>query len=206
MSSRLPSASKSTSPFGRPPPTPPSPGGLGGLASRFGSRVSGAVLPAVDELVCFDLSLLPPDQSVLDLGSGETALDDLLTRIEADKAFEQELKDRLDEAWTSYHLRGALLVYVWREDVRDCLATRLSATKRPMDYLRATDPLLTLNVLARARTSLLLAAAPLALERPFLERVLACDDPRLLALARSSGVTVEKLDNESEEIEIEESE
>ncbi len=43
---------------------------------------------------------------------------------------------------------------------------------------------LVLNVLARTRSQLLLASAPLALERAFLERELASDDPRLIALAR----------------------
>jgi hypothetical protein len=206
MSSRLPQPPKPSSPFASRPP-PAASGGLSGLASRFGSKVNGAVLPAVDEVVCFDFAALTPSAlEALDIQPPTAALENVLKAIEGDKAFEQRLKDRLDEAWTGYHLRGAMLVYLWRDDVRDCLATRLSAVKKPLTYLRATDPLLTLNVLARARTSLLLATAPLALERPFLERALACDDPRLIALARSSGVTIEKLSDEPEEVEIEDSE
>jgi hypothetical protein len=44
-----------------------------------------------------------------------------------------------------------------------------------------------LNVLARARSQILLATSPPDLERPFLERDLAADDPRLIALACSTA-------------------
>ena len=57
---------------------------------------------------------------------------------------------------------------------------------------RATDVRLVLNVLARTRGQVLMAGATLRLEEPFLERYLATDDPRIVALARSSGVRKER--------------
>ncbi len=83
-------------------------------------------------------------------------------------------EERLEAAWDGYGLRGACHVYAWRDDI----------TSRPVSV---RDPLLVLNVLGRTRAQVLLATAPLALEPDFLERELASDDPRLVALARGQS-------------------
>ncbi|MBW2397113.1 MAG: hypothetical protein JRG95_22925 [Deltaproteobacteria bacterium] len=54
--------------------------------------------------------------------------------------------------------------------------------------LEATDEAFVVNVLARTRSGLLLGDAPLSLERGYLTRELATDDPRLVELARQTGV------------------
>lgn len=75
--------------------------------------------------------------------------------------------DELEEAWSRLGLRGAALVYE-------------PAPDSPMRRARvATDPLLVVNVLARARGGLLLPGTPPALDEAHLGRVLATDDPRL---------------------------
>ena len=205
----LPGSGKS-SPFSPPRTSAPQSSGSGGLSGRFGAKVNWTLVPALDEIVCFDVSALDAQGlQALDITPASTTdtdpLVDILSVIEKDSAAAEKLKAQLDESWDSYQLHGALLVYLWREDLREGMAARLNALKRPAIYMRASDPLLILNVLVRARTSLLLANAPLALERTFLERVVASDDPRLIALVRSSGFTEERLTPEeldfSEELE-----
>ena len=51
----------------------------------------------------------------------------------------------------------------------------------------ATDRLLVVNVLARARAAVLLAGAPAVLDPEYLGRDLASDDPRLVALVKATG-------------------
>jgi hypothetical protein len=196
-------STKPTLPGSKPSPFPPprtqtsQQGGLSGLSSRFGAKVNWSIVPAVDEIVCFDLSILSADVlRSLDINLRTNPVADVLSALEADPVFEQAFKDRLDESWDGYKLIGATLVYVWREDLREGMAARLNALKLPPVYLRATDPQVVLNLLARARSSLLLANAPLALERSFLERVLASDDLRLIQLVRATGFTEERLSPE----------
>ena len=88
-------------------------------------------------------------------------------------AFEAEL----DAAWAGYGLSGAVLVFPWH-------ARHAVVYERPVD---ATDRLLVANVLARARSAVLLGRAPVILDREYLRRDLASDDPRLVALAEASG-------------------
>jgi hypothetical protein len=83
----------------------------------------------------------------------------------------------LDAAWAAYGLTGAALVFPW-------------SARHPVVYeraLSATDRVLVLNVLARARAAVLLGGAPAVLDPEYLGRDLACDDPRLVALVEATG-------------------
>ena len=183
---------QSTPPFRSSSPTPSSQ--LGSLGTRFGSRAVWEILPLNDTLVCFDLPAVADAllaQHHLPSPENVEPSDAFLTALEAQKALADVLKTALDDEWETYHLRGAVLVYAWREDIRQAVSARLTAIKAPGTYIRSLDPLLVINVLARARTSLLLANAPLALERPFLSRAILSDDQRLVNLARSKPFSEE---------------
>jgi hypothetical protein len=153
------------------------------------------MMPLTDKMVCFDLNA--PGQLMNDLlglpSDEEITIERIIQTLDADKSLVEKLKTQLDAVWESYDLHGALMVYTWRDDLKQSLNQRLIAIKQPPIYLRALDPLLILNVLARSRTSLLLASAPLALERPFLSRALGTDDPRLLELVKLTGYVEEAL-------------
>jgi hypothetical protein len=75
------------------------------------------------------------------------------------------LAKRLDQAWALLALRGAVLLY----------ASGSGSFRVPA----CRDPLLVLNVLARARGDLLLPDAPLVLQPRALNRRVVTDDPRL---------------------------
>ena len=109
----------------------------------------------------------------------------LISALEKDKSLTESLKAQLHEYWDQIQLTGAVHVYDWREEVKESAVRRLNAVKAPPNYVRASDPLLVLNVLARARSYLLISSAALALDRPFLERVVMTDDPRLLSFGKS---------------------
>ena len=199
-------STSSTPPFRSGPSTPPSQ--LGALGTRFGSRAVWEILPLNDTLVCFDLpavaDALLTQHEVPGQENAEPS-DIFLTALESGKPLAEALKTELDDDWETYHLHGAILVYAWREDIRQAVSARLTAVKAPGTYVRSLDPLLVLNVLARARTTLLLANAPLALERPFLSRAILSDDPRLVRLARSKPFSEEPFtEQESDEHEDEE--
>jgi len=78
------------------------------------------------------------------------------------------LAERLDAAWEPLALRGAVLLY--------------AGISTPCLIVRCRDPLLVLNVLARARGNVLLPDAPLVLQPRSLDRCVVTDDPRLTAL------------------------
>lgn len=83
----------------------------------------------------------------------------------------------LDAAWAGYGLSGAVLVFPW-------------SARHAVVYdraLTASDWVLVLNVLARARAAVLLAGAPAVLDPEYLGRDLASDDPRLVALVEATG-------------------
>ena len=65
---------------------------------------------------------------------------------------------------------------------------KLSRAAAPAQRFAATDRALIINVLARARSCLLLPDVPLELGNAFIARTLWSDDPRLVALARQTGV------------------
>ena len=104
-----------------------------------------------------------------------------------------------------YTLKGAMLVYPWEEERKQVILAHARTNNTRAVCLRAIDPLLVLNVLARARTNLLQPRAPLALEASYLERALITDDSRLLKLAQLTGYIEEvipeeaKLDEDAEE-------
>ena len=83
----------------------------------------------------------------------------------------------LDAAWSGYGLTGAALVFPWS-------ARHAAVYDRAFT---ATDRVLVLNVLARARAAVLLAGAPAVLDAEYLGRDLASDDPRLVALVEATG-------------------
>lgn len=164
------------------------------------------ILSMTDTLVAFDLPAIA-DALVTEfnLPSDAPPVETFLALVEKDKPFADTLRQRLDEAWEAYQLRGAFLVFNWRDEIKQAVNARLAAVKEPAVYTRARDPLFVLNVLGRARTSLLLAAAPVALDRPFLMRSLACDDARIHKLAHARASSVEFLvEQNHEDIEEEE--
>jgi hypothetical protein len=83
----------------------------------------------------------------------------------------------LDAAWAGYGLAGAVLVFPWH--ARHAVVYQRALT--------ATDRVLVLNVLARARAAVLLGGAPAVLDPEYLGRDLASDDPRLVALVKATG-------------------
>ncbi|MBE0690910.1 MAG: hypothetical protein IH587_12400 [Anaerolineae bacterium] len=109
--------------------------------------------------------------------------------LEGNAEAEEALQATLDTAWGEDPFVGAALVYSWRPEVKTALVARFQTIEQPPVIWRATDPLLVLNVLSRARTHVLLGNAPPALERGFLDRILYTDDPRIVALAQASGAT-----------------
>ena len=162
--------------------------GLNSFNARYGAKANESFVPLVDEIVCFDLAAIQwENQRLLKIVGASRPVTGMLKSIEADQATAAAFRQELDQRWAAYRLRGAALVFDWREDLRAGMALRLNAIQRAPIYLKATDPLLVVNVLARARGALLLANAPLALERSFVDRVLASTDLRLIEYARAYG-------------------
>jgi hypothetical protein len=58
---------------------------------------------------------------------------------------------------------------------------------QPAPCFRAVDITFVLNILARARSNVLVGNTPLALEAGFLDQTFICDDPRIVNLARATG-------------------
>jgi len=81
-----------------------------------------------------------------------------------------DLVKRLERFWEDLDLVGASMIFPWREELgaHPCLEAR--------------NPLLVLNVLARTRSTLLMARSPLDLGVECLERTLVSTDPALVAL------------------------
>ncbi|GAB4524931.1 MAG: hypothetical protein OHK0046_40140 [Anaerolineae bacterium] len=119
-----------------------------------------------------------------------------------------ELELLLNTAWDTYNLVGATLVYNWAvkpwegiaqptpmpfdndqqyQDDDDNQKKTETPQTPPFRVVRAIDLQLVLNVLARARTQLLLATAPLVFSQQYLNRALVTDDPRLVALVLATG-------------------
>ncbi len=161
------------------------------LNSRFGtSNVTCDIAPLGSAIVRFDLNGLgAPLRRLLGIKGEGADREAVIQTIEGDENLKNELTAKLDAAWRDYDLCGAMLVYPWQESLRQAVATRIMdvAPGSTLVYLRALDPILVLNVLARARSQILLATSPPDLERPFLERDLAADDPRLIDLACSTA-------------------
>ncbi len=123
------------------------------------------------------------------------------------------LESMLEENWIQYELMGAVLVYPWNANIWKSIARPVpmpvladlelddspnqaqnQTEQEPrIKCLRALDLSLVLNVLARARTQILLSSSPLILNRQLLMRSLVSDDPRLIDLARATGFIEEPL-------------
>lgn len=163
------------------------------LNSRFGaSSVSCDIAPLAGTLVRFDLKGLGASLCrLLGIKGSDEEHEAAIQMIEADENLRASLAEKLDAAWQTYDLHGAILVYPWHEGLRQAVATRMvdAFPGSAPAYLRALDPILVLNILARARSQVLLANSPPDLERPFLERALAADDPRIIEIACAAACT-----------------
>lgn len=117
------------------------------------------------------------------------------------------IRNLMDSAWEKYGLKGALMVYQMENEnlVKQLNAPSFMPKKDLFDddddndkkdeppkpavkVLRAIDIMLVLNVLARARTQVLLATSPVMFNQHYLNRAIVSDDPRLVALAMATGV------------------
>lgn len=106
---------------------------------------------------------------------------DLASRVRR-RRLARRLVEEAERAWGELSFTGAALVFPWHDDVAQ------PPEGRPRPEVRvATDPRTLVNVLGRARGSLLLARWPLSREPEYLLRSLASDDPRLVALAERTG-------------------
>ena len=203
-------------PGGLPSPTPPRPSQPAsnsrfgsGLGSRFGpARTSWEILPVSGTIVRFSLEGLGGSLQRLvgDKGSANSGnYETLLQSIEKNRESMKAIISSLNTAWEGYTLKGAMLVYPWEEERKQVILAHARTNNTRAVCLRAIDPLLVLNVLARARTNLLQPRAPLALEASYLERALLTDDSRLIKLAQLTGYIEEvipeeaKLDEDAEE-------
>ena len=117
------------------------------------------------------------------------------------------IRNLMDSTWEKYGLKGALMVYQMENEnlVKQLNAPSFMPKKDLFDddddndkkdeppkpavkVLRAIDIMLVLNVLARARTQVLLATSPVMFNQHYLNRAIVSDDPRLVALAMATGV------------------
>ncbi len=124
-----------------------------------------------------------------------------------------ELTALLNKNWESYQLKGAILIFNDDREVVDSLAKPvpvptvpannskeddddndngeppnwLEASGYKFERVRSIDLALTLNVLTRARSQLLVARAPVVYGLEYLSRSVITDDPRLVSLAKATG-------------------
>jgi hypothetical protein len=170
-----------------PAPKPPTPSFASALSSRAAASQRHEFVPLHDRVIRFDLAPLLnafiDDQALAVARGAELTPETVVRLFEADRAKVSALRARLDAEWDAFGMKGAALVYNWIDDVRSSIAARLTAIEQPSEVLVAQDLMVVLNVLARSRGTILLANAPLALERSFLTRSLATDDPRFIAWA-----------------------
>jgi hypothetical protein len=199
----LPSANRPGNlPAPRPAPTPRTPYTPGSsLSSRFGpARTAWEILPFNSLIVRFSLDGLGGSlQRILgsDQNGSTGTYDTIIRSIEKNRDAMNALVTSLEAAWESYELKGAILVSPWEQDTRQVILTHAKTTNVKAMCLRAFDPLLVLNVLARSRTNLLQPRAPLALEQTYLERSLITDDARLVKLVQCSGYFEEVIPEEA---------
>ncbi len=104
-------------------------------------------------------------------------------RVAAAATRRRSLATEAEGAWRGLGFRGAALLFPWKPP-----ATSEARAQCRLELLCASDPLLCVNVLGRARGILFLASSPLSLHSEHLGRELWTSDARLVALARSSGV------------------
>jgi hypothetical protein len=203
------SAQANAAPSTPPPATAPAARPLSSARSPFGTpRVNWQIIPVFQHLVRFELNGLgDPFYRVLakpvSLQMGDPKA--VLQALQAGGEDVAELTQRLNSAWQDYNLRGAVLMYTWREEIRQRGTAKTSQPSSdgddsddmddifedikhaPVTVLRSLDVLLTLNLLCRTRSNILLPTAALALEGQYLKQSLMTDDPRIVALARATG-------------------
>jgi hypothetical protein len=175
--------------------------------------VSWQIIPVFPQMVRFELNGIgDPFYRVLgkpvSLNLGDPKA--VIQALQAGGEDVSELTERLNTAWEQYDLRGAILMYTWREEIRqrpippkptpvpstdddgDDLDDIFEEVKRtPITILRSLDVLLVLNILCRTRSNILLPTAALALEGQYLKQSLLTDDPRIVALTRATGAIEE---------------
>jgi hypothetical protein len=198
----LPGANRPGSLPQRPTPAPRTPYTPGStLASRFGpARTAWEILPFSPVVARFSLEGLGGSlQRILgsDLADNIGTYDAIIHSIEKNKDAMNALVASLETTWASCALTGAILVHAWEQDTKQVILAHAKVTNEKAMCLRALDPLLVVNVLARSRTNLLQPRAPLALEQAYLERSLISDDARLVKLVQSSGYFEELIPEEA---------
>jgi hypothetical protein len=200
--SRTNKPAQTPSPFS-PPPAPNSRLASTATKPRFGANaLTWEIMPLGETLVCFSLEGLGGSLKYLmgdDAPAAGGNYEAVLHTLETDARTLEKLKHTLDEVWAEYHLTGAILVYSWKPTTRDVISASAKAKNTRPVYLRAFDPLLVMNVLARSRENLLQPRAPLSFDKAYLERALISDDPRLLRLVQISGYNSPADEEESEE-------
>lgn len=129
----------------------------------------------------------------------------------------ETIKQMLDKSWETLGIDGAILVYNWNREAWKTIA-QPPANKQDNDdnddddlelddsfsdddggsnkprftCLRSIDLSLALNVLARSRSQLLIARAPLVFGQDYLFRSIMSDDPRLISLVKATGYIEEQ--------------
>ncbi len=194
-----------------------------GTPNRFGASDVTWIMTAIDEVfVRFDLNGLgDPFHRLLgaDLNIEYSDTRKLITAFEEGGELVETLMEQMEKAWASYKFKGAGLVYAWKDEIKQIIATQPMVqvqvnanqtntadntddnndnTETPpandipeAACLRSIDMLLVLNVLARTRADLLLQESPISLEPGFMERSLVTNEPMLVNLARATGCVEE---------------
>lgn len=131
----------------------------------------------------------------------------------------QQLIDKLDEAWATYDISGAIIMHPVRKNIQEAFTmgklplaendeqsnndannnnngnNRFSARKplpqSPYSCYRAVDAAFVLNILGRVRGNVLVDETPVALEAGFLNQAYICDDPRVVEMALATGAIEE---------------
>ena len=162
---------------------------------RFGSvQTTFQILSLTDTIVEFTLNGMGGAVArLLDDPNADDSIESIIEAARTDPDLRQRITERLNAEWAATPFTGAILVYDWADDLPQALAAQAEITGQKPRLLRAVDPLLTLNILGRARANILQHGTPLALERAYLNRTLISDDQRLSQLVISSGYLQETL-------------
>lgn len=176
-----------------PTPTPPSTPNsiMSSLTSRINTQKAVSFLPVYEHMVCFSLAAIETKLhrfAAIRQRKDQAFLDRLMLLIEEDSPKVNHLTHQLNTHWDACHFHGAALMYALRDEVKASLVERQNDEKAVFHCWQSTDPVLTLNVLARSKSQILIGRGELALERGYLERTLLSDDPRLVALVQANGL------------------
>lgn len=169
-----------------PVPVPPIKGSPFAGLPRFGTRATGELLPMQPHILRVDLKQIGQplfDYLGLPVPEDTADLTSLFKMLAEDKTFAASVREKLDAVWDEYHLVGAIFVYSWGKGVHEVAAHDYNGIADDLDFITLMDPALALNILCRARGSLLLARAPVAFDLTFVARDLALNDERIIAHA-----------------------